>query len=203
MQEARQLLGEPGVQGAVAGQEPLIQQADVQLDVLIVHLGAFLRRAHGMAEAQPGIPECLEERGDRFARILRQAVVLHQQQQIDVGIRERDAAGRSRPRRAASDPAGKAGHRDSPAARSTMPSTSAVRSASARIGSLQGGVATIVVPNPDGLRHVVDEDLAVADLAGARRGGQGVAALRRSAASLTTISIFTLGSRSTLYSRPR
>jgi len=56
VQEARQALGKPGIQRAVAGQEPLIQQADVQLDILIVDLGAFFRRAHGMAEPQPGIP---------------------------------------------------------------------------------------------------------------------------------------------------
>src|ERR1019366_8602166 len=71
-------------------------------------------------------------------------------------------------------PAGKAGHSRSRADRSTMPSTSAVRSARARMGSLKGGVSTIVVPNPDSLRHVVHEDLAVADLAGPRRGGQGL-----------------------------
>src|ERR1035438_5623153 len=53
-----------------------------------------------------------------------------------------------------------------------MPSTSAVRSARARMGSLQGGIATIVVPDPDGLRYVVYEYLAVADLAGARGSGQ-------------------------------
>src|ERR1700684_4225368 len=84
-------------------------------------------------------------------------------------------------------PAGKEGHSKSRADCSTMPSTSAVRCARARMGSsqpetgpeacsasLEGGVATIVVPNPNGLRHVVHEYLAVADLAGARGGGQGL-----------------------------
>src|SRR5580658_872951 len=55
-----------------------------------------------------------------------------------------------------------------------MPSTSAVRSARARIGSLQGGFSTIVVPYPYSLRHVVNKYFAVADLAGARGGSQGL-----------------------------
>src|SRR5450755_1975748 len=55
-----------------------------------------------------------------------------------------------------------------------MLSTSAVRSARARIGSLQGGFATIVVPNPYGLRHVVNEYLTVANLASTRRRGQSL-----------------------------
>ena len=71
---------------AVAGQIPLIQQADIQLDVLVVDLGAFFRRAHRMADPQPGIPKRLQETRDRFRSVLRQAAALHQQQQIHVGI---------------------------------------------------------------------------------------------------------------------
>ena len=40
-------------------------------------------------------------------------------------------------------------------------------------GHSQSGVAAVVVADADGFGHVEDEDLAVADFAGARGGGQG------------------------------
>src|SRR5271157_321284 len=74
-------------------------------------------------------------------------------------------------------PSGTAASRLSEAAR-TQPSTCAERSArvvdGCKKGSdpfLQGGFATVVVADANGLGHVEDEDFAVADLAGA--GGPG------------------------------
>ena len=86
VQEARQPLGKPGIQRPVAGQVPLIQQADVQLDVLIVYLGAFFRRTHGMADPQPGIPERLQQSRDGLRGIPHQPAAFHQQEQIHVGV---------------------------------------------------------------------------------------------------------------------
>ena len=64
--EARQAVGQPGVERPVAGEKALIQQADVQFDIVVVHLGAFVRRAHRVADAQAGVPKMLQERRDRL-----------------------------------------------------------------------------------------------------------------------------------------
>ena len=61
MQKRGKRLGEAGVERAVAREKTLIEQADVQLDVLIVDFSAFFGRADRMAEPQAGIPERLEE----------------------------------------------------------------------------------------------------------------------------------------------
>src|ERR1035437_4825555 len=83
-------------------------------------------------------------------------------------------------------PAGAAGISSVAAASSTRRSTCALRSARAVAASpvarksrrieaspsLEGRFSTIVVPDAYGFGHVVDEDLAIADLAGARGGGE-------------------------------
>ena len=62
--EARQLRGQIRIERAVAGQIALVEQADVQLGVLLVDFQALRQRAHGMADAQAGIPERLQKGGD-------------------------------------------------------------------------------------------------------------------------------------------
>ena len=61
----------------------------------------------------------------------------------------------------------------------------------------------IVIPNSNRLRHIVNKDLPVPDPACARRARQRPDDFFRPFASDTTSSIFTFGSRSTLYSWPR
>lgn len=57
--EARQFGGQGSVERAVACQVTLVEQGNVELGVLVVHLRALLGRAHGMAHAQAGVPELL------------------------------------------------------------------------------------------------------------------------------------------------
>ncbi len=92
LDEARQAAGEVGIERAVAGKETLIEQADVELDIPIVHLGALGRRAHGLADAQSGVPESLEKYGDEFLRRRAQPVGLEQQQKVDIGVGKQVAA---------------------------------------------------------------------------------------------------------------
>ena len=56
--------------------------------LLIVHLEALGRRAHRLADAQAGVPEPLQKRGDRFLARDREALGFEQQQQVDIGIRK-------------------------------------------------------------------------------------------------------------------
>ena len=86
--EARQAVGQPGVERAVAGEEALIEQADVEFGIGIVHLDAFVGGAHGVAHAQAGVPQMLEECGDGLLGGRDVPVGREQQQQIDVGVRE-------------------------------------------------------------------------------------------------------------------
>ena len=90
--EARQLGGQGRVERAVAGQVTLVEQRNVELGVLVVHLGALLGRAHGMAHAQAGVPELLEESGDGVLALDGLLRGAEQQQQVHVGIGEHLAA---------------------------------------------------------------------------------------------------------------
>ena len=66
--EARQLRGQIGIERAVAAQISLVEQADVQLGVLVVDFQALGQRAHGVADAQAGIPQRLQKRRDGVFR---------------------------------------------------------------------------------------------------------------------------------------
>ena len=90
--EARQLFGEGGVEGAISGQKPLVEQADIQLGVLIVDFGAFGGRTHGLADAQAGIPQVLQKSGDDLLLFGGQAGGRVEQQQIDIGEGEQMTA---------------------------------------------------------------------------------------------------------------
>src|SRR5438270_16248 len=59
--ESRQILGEPGIQRPVSGKVSLVQQADVQLHVLVMNFYALARGPHRMAHPQSGIPKALEK----------------------------------------------------------------------------------------------------------------------------------------------
>src|SRR5208283_1558486 len=73
-----------GEQRAVTGQETLIQQADVELGILVVNLQAFGRSAHRLAHAQARIPKFLQKGRNGGLIRPRQLVGPAQQQQIDV-----------------------------------------------------------------------------------------------------------------------
>ena len=91
-EEARQTVGHSGVERAVPGQEALVEDADVELDVLVVDLEAFGGRADGLADAQACVPELPQEGGDGFPVRQRQAFGGEQQQQVDIRVREQVAA---------------------------------------------------------------------------------------------------------------
>jgi len=73
---------------AVARQKSLIQQADVQLDVLIMQFRAFTGSANRMAHSQPGVPKHLKKSGDGLFVRGGGFLACHQQQQVYIGIRE-------------------------------------------------------------------------------------------------------------------
>ena len=177
-----------GVERAVAGQVALVEQADVQLDIVVVHLGAFVRRAHGVADAQPGVPQALQKRGDGLLVAAPVPLGFEQQQQIDIGIGKQLAAavaahgehrdaGRQQPEQQCvgglqHQPVHLGGALGQRGQRIAGRQEGLASNARKHV-SLEGRFTTIVVPDADGFGHVVDEDLAVADLAGARGGGQG------------------------------
>ena len=70
------------------------------------------------------------------------------------------------------------------------------------IGTHKRVLAALVIADADGLVDARQKNLAVADLAGAGGIGDGLDA-RSTISSGSTTSTFTLGSRSTVYSRPR
>ena len=86
--EARKLLAERREERAVAGEEALVEQADVQLGILVVHREAFLGSAHRLAHAQAGVPQPLQESGDLRFTIAGDRFVLAQKQQVDIRKRE-------------------------------------------------------------------------------------------------------------------
>src|SRR5437899_10832992 len=90
--EARKLGGEISIEGAVAAEVALIEEADVELGVAVVDLGAFGGGADGMAHAEAGIPKGLEERGDGLFGSGHEAFALKEQEQIDIGVRKKLAA---------------------------------------------------------------------------------------------------------------
>src|SRR5580704_7587387 len=56
LEKRRQLQLQLGVQIARTAQQPPIQKTDVQLDILLVELSAFLNGADGVAQPQPAVP---------------------------------------------------------------------------------------------------------------------------------------------------
>src|SRR4029077_2543115 len=62
--ESGQLAEQRAVDCRVPRQIPLVQQADAQLDIVIVQLRALGGCTHRLAHAQPGIPELLQEARD-------------------------------------------------------------------------------------------------------------------------------------------
>ena len=90
--EARQLFRQAGVERAVAGEVALVEQADVQLDVALVNLGALGRRPDGVADAQAGVPQVPQKRRDGVLRVHGQLLGFEQQQQVHIRVREQLAA---------------------------------------------------------------------------------------------------------------
>jgi hypothetical protein len=86
LDKTRQAARQVGVQYSVARKKTLVEQADIQFDILVVHLGAFLRSTHRVADPQARIPQLLQKRGNRFLVSLRQRVRFEEQQQVYVGI---------------------------------------------------------------------------------------------------------------------
>ena len=214
--EARQAVGEPRIEHAIAGEESLIEQADVEFRIPVVHLAAFGRRAHRVAHAQSGIPEMLQEGRNRGLTLHRLPLGGEEQQNVDIGVRKElppaiPAHGEHRNLTATE------GNSSVEAVSRTRRSTWAVRSASAAIASpletnssrmreglpSEGRFAVIIVSDPDRFGDIEDEDLPVANLARARGGGQCLDDFVGARSDGTTSSTFTLGSRSTLYSCPR
>ena len=72
-----------------------------------------------------------------------------------------------------------------------------------RVTRLDGGLVGLAGADAHDVLDRGDEDLAVADLAGARGLHDGLDRRRRPCSSATTTSIFTLGRKSTTYSAPR
>ena len=89
LHEARKFLAQGAEQRPVAGQKALVQQADVELGVLVVNLQAFVGNAHRLADAQAGVPQSLQKGRDlRFMRA-EHVFVPAQQEQVDIGERKK------------------------------------------------------------------------------------------------------------------
>ena len=84
----RQAVGQPCIESAVAAEETLIEQADVEFGIGIVDLGAFVRCAHGVAHAQAGVPQMLEECRDGVLGGCNVALGREEQKDVDIRVRE-------------------------------------------------------------------------------------------------------------------
>ena len=71
MEETRERGDQLPVEIRIAGQQALIEQADVQLDIAVVNLAALRRSPHGVAQPQALIPERPQKRRQRVASRLR------------------------------------------------------------------------------------------------------------------------------------
>ena len=85
-EEAREAHQLPFEEILIAHQEALVEQADGEFQVPVMHAAALFRSAHGLAEAQPGIPQLPQEAGQRFLLGRGHRVALNQNQQIDIGV---------------------------------------------------------------------------------------------------------------------
>ena len=54
--ETRQPLEQRAINRRISGEEPLIEQADIQLDILVVEFGALRRRTDRMADSHATVP---------------------------------------------------------------------------------------------------------------------------------------------------
>ena len=84
--------GEAGVDGLVPGEIAAVQEGDMELDILRVELGAFVGGADGLTDAQAGVPEGAEIKGQRFAEAVAGGFVDGEKKQVDVGIGEKFTA---------------------------------------------------------------------------------------------------------------
>ena len=140
---------------------------------------------------------------------------VEQQQQIDVGVGEQLAPAVAAHRQQGQIPRARRETAVPTRPRSTHRSTSAVRSASAVRASpdarkfcstgdsLESRFPAVVVADPDGFGHVVDENLCRRRSCRCAPPPSALDHFVAARWSGTTISSFTLGSRSTLYSWPR
>ena len=71
MEETRERRDQFPVELRIAGQQPLIEQADVQLDIAVVNLTALRRSSHGVTQTQSLIPERPQKRRQCVAIRLR------------------------------------------------------------------------------------------------------------------------------------
>ncbi len=89
-------VGEPGLklfeQGPIAREKAEIEQADVQLNVLIVEAAAFGQRPDGLAHLQVGVPKLANEFGNRLLDAKQLGLIFDENKQIDIGVRKQLAA---------------------------------------------------------------------------------------------------------------
>lgn len=84
--DGRQLAVKSGNQFAVSGQHPTVEQADIQLDVLLLDFGAFGQRADRVAQAEPGVPYQTYKVWERIFQCGGLCFPLHQDHDVHVGI---------------------------------------------------------------------------------------------------------------------
>lgn len=70
----------------IAAQQPLVEQADVKLDVVVVQLTTFGSRPHRVAQTQIAIPKRLNKGGNGRLVGCRHFLRRKQQTQVDVGM---------------------------------------------------------------------------------------------------------------------
>ena len=86
--EARQAVGQPGVERAVAREEALIEQADVQLDIRSCTSAHSAGVRTEWLTRRPASHRLLQERRDGLLAARQLPFDGEQQQQVDVGIRK-------------------------------------------------------------------------------------------------------------------
>src|SRR5215472_11430176 len=91
--------GESGVElvrdGGGALEETTVEQADAELDVVLVEFKAFGDGVHRVAEAEAGVPEQANEFGEHGLEYGGLGFVLDQDEDVDVGAGEEFAASES------------------------------------------------------------------------------------------------------------
>ncbi len=85
-QERGQLAFELREHLAVPRQKPPVEQADVELDVLLVHLQALADRAHGMTQPHSRVPFPAHEFRQRFLDRGHHRLAFDQNHDVDVGV---------------------------------------------------------------------------------------------------------------------
>ena len=95
MEEARQQREQLTVNARIARQEALVQQADAQLDVAIVHHATLRRRVDRVAQTEALVPQPAKKRRQSVAARRPPGFLLHQQEQVHIGLREQFAPAES------------------------------------------------------------------------------------------------------------